>query len=243
MSGIEKKVLSEKNYEKAIKTLDGVSDINKVYSDILSNEKCDNCEFKNEHTKKILPIINSSADIMIITENVSQKEVENGQLLSDPKGIVLLAMLNLLKTDINNIYITPISKCYSKEIQFNTALRCTSKYILREVQHVKPKMIITLGELPMKIVKAVFFDVANYKDLKLADEIKGVHKLTKDNSTMEGLDTSINFIHTISPKRILKLKGDKQKKFKNILWGGLNKIDKFIDFLNNEKKKEDKESA
>lgn len=235
MSDLIVDCLGEKTKDIVNLKINELSQINKVYKDILTNEKCDNCEFKNEQTTKILPIINSSADIMIITENATQKEIVNEQLLSDPKGKILLGFLNKLDTDINDIYITPITKCYSKETKFNTAIRCASKYIIREILHVKPKLIITIGELTMKIIKSVFFDIPNHEELKIATERKGVHKLTKDISTLEGLEGPINFVHTISPKRILLSKGEKRTKFKKVLWHDLKIIDQFKESIENKK--------
>jgi len=235
MSELVEVLLGEKTLVKINNDLKEINSINKLYKDILLNEACDNCEFKNNHTKKILPIINSSADVMIITENASQSEINAEQLLSDPKGKTLLGFLGKLDTDIKDIYITPITKCYSKEIQFNTALRCASKYILNEVAFIKPKLIVTIGELPMKIIKSIYFDIPNHQDLKLATERKEIHKLTKDISTIEGLDMPINFVHTISPKNILNANGEMQSKLKKVLWHDLKIIDKFKAALDKEK--------
>ncbi|MCH5167027.1 MAG: hypothetical protein J1F35_03955 [Erysipelotrichales bacterium] len=73
------------------------------------------------------------------------------------------ASLENHECDLNNIYITNAIMCArsgsnyrGNNINLNHSTLCCSKYLVRQIDIVKPKVIVTLGYYPLKALASVF---------------------------------------------------------------------------------------
>ena len=106
---------------------------------------------------------NPEAHIMLVGEAPGAKEIELGKPFVGQAGKNLdefLHILNLIKEDI---YITNVVKIRPYKINDKTGRKSNrppkkdeieqyNKYLFKEIQIIKPKIIITLGNVPLKVV-------------------------------------------------------------------------------------------
>jgi len=111
---------------------------------------CHLCPLSKSRTKIVFSKGDSNADIMFIGDYPTSIENDKGEIFIARSGEMLKQMIEkVLNIPQESVYITNILKCYLpldyklKESYINS---CKS-YILKEIALVKPKIIITLGEI------------------------------------------------------------------------------------------------
>ncbi|NPA23845.1 MAG: uracil-DNA glycosylase [Crenarchaeota archaeon] len=87
------------------------------------------------------------AEIMIVGEAPGEKEDEQGRPFVGPAGQLLTRILNSLGVSREQVYITNIVKCRPPENRDPTPeeIRSCLPYLIRQIQIIKPKVIICLG--------------------------------------------------------------------------------------------------
>ncbi|PSM51735.1 uracil-DNA glycosylase, family 4 [Campylobacter blaseri] len=115
---------------------------------------CELCAFSKNRKNSIFSN-NTSAKLMVILENPTFKEDESGKLYSGEVSIKLRELLleySGLKED--EIYTSFLIKCKTPKnvtITEESVMKC-SPYLFEEIDKIKPKVILTMGELCSKIV-------------------------------------------------------------------------------------------
>ena len=92
---------------------------------------------------------NSSGNIMFIGDIPQEQEDTEGRIFLGQGGKMLTSMIEkVLNISRNEVYITNLLKCRPQSNQeLNEALIHTCKaYLLKEIELVQPKIIVTLGE-------------------------------------------------------------------------------------------------
>lgn len=110
------------------------------------------------------------AELMIILDHASAKDELAGSLLSGPAGPELLRMIKEAGLEFDLIYVTSVLKFFPKKGQLESWIPKTKKgvkaehslwgehyvskeiiqgaqFLLQEIEQVKPKVIITMGEI------------------------------------------------------------------------------------------------
>tara|TARA_S200000501_G_scaffold370915_1_gene412983 strand:- start:866 stop:1570 length:705 start_codon:yes stop_codon:yes gene_type:complete len=115
-------------------------------------ELIDNCEFKNSASKIVFGDGEYDSPIMIVGEAPGEKEDETGKPFVGEAGLLLNKMLNAIKIERENIYITNLvnyrppgnRKPNSKEI-----IRY-SKYLKEHISIINPRILIIMGSAAME---------------------------------------------------------------------------------------------
>ncbi|MCF6245063.1 MAG: uracil-DNA glycosylase [Sulfurovum sp.] len=112
-------------------------------------KECHLCTLSKTRQKVIFGEGNPHADIMFIGDTPSSSDESVGKIFTGRSGEMLTKMIeNVLKLQREDIYLTNILKCRShenKDISPKHAHTCLP-YLLKEIDLVKPKVILTLGE-------------------------------------------------------------------------------------------------
>ncbi len=119
--------------------------IDKINSMITS---CTLCELCCSRDKVVLSFGDKNADIMFIGDKPNLAENSTGEIFGGMAGNMLTLMIEkVLKIPKQSVYISNILKCYptdSREPKASEIDVCL-EYTLKEIEIVKPKIIITLG--------------------------------------------------------------------------------------------------
>ena len=109
--------------------------------------KCQLCQLSKNSKSPILSMGNPQSDIIFIGNKPTILDSNNSSIFSGNRGDMLRNIIqNVLELD--DFYLANIIKCYppnGREVFANEVYSCKS-YILKEIEIIKPKIIITLGE-------------------------------------------------------------------------------------------------
>lgn len=106
---------------------------------------------------------------MFVTSAPQLENLSLGQHFSISEQRYFDLILKACKIDIKDIYLTSITKCsYNKDNKKTLTCKdlCATKFLLREIQLVNPKMIVCLGKVP-----ACHFLHVPFSRLKLSDVV------------------------------------------------------------------------
>jgi uracil-DNA glycosylase family 4 len=131
----------------------------------------------NEITQLLLGEGNFDAPIMFIAEAPSAKEEEYQQNILEDQRELLQRFLAPLGTTIDQVYITHLMKY--RPYRFNSQGRIVSRaaqkeeldffipYLEKEIALINPKLIVTLGELPLQYLSKDFTQKVSTQDDQL----------------------------------------------------------------------------
>ena len=202
---VEKKeeIIKQRNINISTKTSSAKK--NKIITLAESILYCKQCPlYKN--TKKVPGIGNLDAQIFVIGYPPSSIEETAGKPMVGEVGAFFKKWLNAISININNIFITNILKCPIKKnkISKEHIEKCLN-YVDKQIEIIKPKLILILGQLPLSSLKK------SYTDIKLNHG-----KLFHYNK--------ISCISTYHPLDVLK-----NPSLKKIVWEDLKKIKQLLD--------------
>jgi len=158
---------------------------------------CHLCSLSKSRTHVLFGEGNSQADIMIVGDIPLKMEDEAGKIFLGNGGKMLTAMIEkVLKSSRERVYITNLLKCrpFSTKELHETPFHTCKAYLFKEIEIIKPKIVITLGE-------------------------KSYHYLTNDTTPLEQIRGSIvkmkeyKIIPTYHPNFLLKNPSLKQEVF------------------------------
>jgi len=112
-------------------------------------QTCHLCDLSKSRKEVIFGEGDQNSDIMFITDHVCSATDDSGTFFAGRTGELLTNMVqNVLGKDISSIYITHALKCKPPlDTQPNsTQLMSCKPYLLREIEIIQPRLIITLGE-------------------------------------------------------------------------------------------------
>ncbi len=101
-------------------------------------------------SNSILGAGDTSADWLFVSDAPSRLDLEQYQLFSGRAGQLYEAMLNALGLDRDSVYTTSIFKCVASD-DLSIAASC-DKLIYRQIDLLKPKVIVTFGEFATQSV-------------------------------------------------------------------------------------------
>lgn len=130
---------------------------------------CNNLVEKFPNTNTVF--LGSNNDIVLIGEapanngwrksNMLWKDI-NGKIL--PSGVILQKLFDIINKDIFDTTFLEAVKCYPKDRKSlkTCSLNC-KRYMLKQLEILQPKLIITLGEFPTKTL--LDFKFNRFKDV------------------------------------------------------------------------------
>lgn len=113
-------------------------------------QQCHLCDLSKHRHRVLSGFGNHHADIMFIDGSPSMVEDESGNSFSGRSGTSLQKMIeNVLGLNINDIYLTHALKCRPSHHHtiLESELSSCKPYLLKQIELVRPKVIVTLGEL------------------------------------------------------------------------------------------------
>jgi DNA polymerase len=110
---------------------------------------CHLCSLSKNRTNVVFGKGSINADIMFVGDIPLETEDKIGEPFLGHGGKMLTAMIEkVLKVPKNTVYISNLLKCYplsNQEVDETTFHACKA-YLLKEIELIKPKIIISLGE-------------------------------------------------------------------------------------------------
>ncbi|MBN2815396.1 MAG: uracil-DNA glycosylase [Campylobacterales bacterium] len=115
----------------------------------LTIRNCHLCDLSKSRTQSMSGYGNENADVLIIDFSVSQVQDTTNNYYAGRAGETLKNMIiNVLEYQLEDIYITHCVKC--KPLNANlpslSEFNSCSSYINSQIEFIKPKVIVTLGE-------------------------------------------------------------------------------------------------
>lgn len=113
-------------------------------------QQCHLCDLSKHRNRVMVGFGNPHADVMFIDGSPSMVEDESGNSFSGRSGTSLQKMIeNVLGLNINDIYLTHVLKCRPSHHHtiLDSELSSCKPYLLKQIELVNPKVIVTLGEL------------------------------------------------------------------------------------------------
>jgi DNA polymerase len=117
--------------------------------DALKNsvEHCYLCELCKSRKNVLFGYGNANSDIMFISDEPSNSEDEMGAFYSGKSGELLTKMIeNVLNIHKEEVYLTTLVKCKSLNGLNNSNIDTCNDYLLKQIELIKPKLIVALGE-------------------------------------------------------------------------------------------------
>lgn len=116
-------------------------------NDIITS--CHLCDLSKTRTQSMIGYGNSHAKVMFIDSTVSEMQDKNDNYYVGKSGESLKKMIeNVLLINIHDVYITHALKCMPHEnsVASLTQYNSCRSYLLKQIELIKPEIIITLGE-------------------------------------------------------------------------------------------------
>ena len=115
-----------------------------------SLDKCIACELCIRN-KPVSGYGNPNADIMIVLPSPTYYAVKEGNALAGASGELLLKLLKMCNIPEDAVYITHLVKGRSSTLKVKNVTAC-KPYFKEELESVNPRIIVTMGTLPLKMI-------------------------------------------------------------------------------------------
>jgi uracil-DNA glycosylase len=115
-------------------------------------KKCKKCGLCQGRTNTVPGEGNPAADILFIGEGPGAKEDATGRPFVGSAGKYLTKLLEMIKLTREDVFIANVVKCRPPENRdpFPEEVEtCTTNYLFRQIDLIKPKVIVTLGRHSM----------------------------------------------------------------------------------------------
>ena len=133
--------------------------------------ECHLCTLSKSRQKVVFGEGNVNADLMIVGDAPSNSDDSAGKIFTGRTGDTLTKMIeNVLGLKRSDVYITNLLKCRALDSESPSPIdaHTCQPYLLKEIKLVKPKLILTFGEMAYRYLTG---------DDSLLSDIRGtVHK-------------------------------------------------------------------
>jgi DNA polymerase len=127
-----------------------IADEVKMKEDVLS---CTACPLHETCTHKVPGEGSTQADIMFISESPGENEDREGRPFVGPSGQLMDTILDAIGWKREDIYITNVLKCQTPDRKPHASeLAACRQHLLKEIEIVKPKVILCWGSLPANLL-------------------------------------------------------------------------------------------
>lgn len=116
--------------------------------------ECTACPLHEQRTHTVPGEGNAETDIMFIGEGPGQKEDESGRPFVGAAGKFLEELLGTIGLKREDVFIGNVVKCRppnNRDPEPEEIDTCTKRYLFRQIEIIKPKLIATLGRHSMHL--------------------------------------------------------------------------------------------
>jgi len=113
-------------------------------------QNCHLCSLSKSRTKSVFGEGNKRADILFVGDMPMAQEDQEGRIFLGRGGEMLTLMIEkVLGVSRQEVYITNLLKCHPLHTQSPkpTTLHTCKSYLFKEISIIKPKIVVTLGEM------------------------------------------------------------------------------------------------
>lgn len=128
--------------------------------------KCHLCDLSKSRTQSLSGIGNLNTDVMIIDAFVSIAQDQSAQYYQGRSGQSLQKMIeNVLSLRVQDVFYTHGVKCkpLGTQIPSNSEMKSCKPYLFKQIELIKPKIIIALGE---EIYQMLTNDRTNFEQVR-----------------------------------------------------------------------------
>lgn len=172
-------------------------------------KNCNKCPLSNQRTKFVFGQGNENADLLIIGEAPGEQEDKTGETFIGPAGQLLTKMLQAIKIDRKDIFITNVVKCHPPHNRNPLPFESNScmPILLKQIELIKPKVILLMGLVAAKTLLERNWTLKRFRE---------------ETYTFAGVPTFV----TYHPSALLR-----NSQWKKPAWVDLQKLQKYYDNL------------
>lgn len=129
------------------------------------HSKCKRCALHKNRIKFVYGVGSSNAKLMVISEAPGHEENLSGKLFVGASGQLLTKMLNAIKIDRKDIYITNVVKCTPPRNRnpLPEEIFACSIYLQEQLDIIKPEIILILGKVAAESLLKLGLTLTNYR--------------------------------------------------------------------------------
>jgi len=126
---------------------------------------CTRCRLHKGRTKLVFGVGNENADIMFVGEGPGADEDKQGEPFVGRAGQLLNNMITAMGIRREDVYIANVVKCRPPDNRTPEKDECDtcSPFLMRQIEVIQPKMIVTLGAVAAKNLLGVNDSMANLR--------------------------------------------------------------------------------
>ncbi|MBD3414457.1 MAG: uracil-DNA glycosylase [Candidatus Aminicenantes bacterium] len=166
---------------------------------------CRECPLAQSRTKAVPGEGDIHTDLMFVGEGPGSEEDKQGRPFVGRAGKLLTRIIKAMTFDRRDVYITNVVKCRPPENRNprNEEIQTCEKYLLKQIELISPKVIVTLGNVPTKY---------------FLKESRGITALRGQFSSFH----EIRIMPTFHPSYLVRNQGDKS--LKKMVWQDMQKV-------------------
>jgi uracil-DNA glycosylase len=126
---------------------------------------CTRCRLHKGRTKLVFGVGNVNADIMFVGEGPGADEDKQGEPFVGRAGQLLNNMISAMGIKREDVYIANVVKCRPPDNRTPEKDECDtcSPFLMRQIEVIKPRMIVALGAVAAKNLLGVNDSMANLR--------------------------------------------------------------------------------
>lgn len=176
-----------------------------------------NCKYKNNNIFRAIPNGNSNAKVLFLNDKPTDYEVCNMCSQCDRNDVFLSLILNKMNIERETIYCTSLTKC-NQDVDDNTYNECINTFLSKEIDYIKPKIIVCNGISTLKKGK----QAGIFQNLPSNITYGKIYTITASN-------TQTNIIAIYDIETVLNKTDEAYDKCKTELWMQLLSVFKSIE--------------
>lgn len=128
--------------------LDGIEQLERHAS------ACDLCRLRRDRTQVVVGSGPDTADVLVVTESPGYHDDRSGTLLDGRVGELFERILELAGLTRSDVFLTSVVKCRppTGRTPFPDEVEACGGWLFREIALVQPRVVVTLGGLPLRLV-------------------------------------------------------------------------------------------
>lgn len=193
-------------------TLNAISDFeyNNMITSLYNACSCVDCNNKNKCSQfRAIPNGNINADVMFVNKMPTKYEACNFLSHCDRGSMFLNVILGKLNLSRKNVYFTDMIKCNYADIEEETLKKCINNNLTKEINYIKPKLIIFNGQIALKILR----DYGYVKGLPESITYGTIYDVSVTNFN---INTKVMSIYELD--KVLQKPKDEYMSCKQVLW-------------------------